>query len=187
MPKYIFDAKREDYLTPVEFIDYVLKKNNLKRFDCDVCCSQNNIPANFRYTKNGLFLDKTGCKVSSNDGLKGAWFYENWCNPPFSICEDFIKKAIEEQAKGKTTYMLVPARTETAYWQKYLLINGRAANSYIDIEFLKKGICFIDPDTHKPIQMNVKQKDGTYKQVDGVYKNALVLITFKGFEDKTNG
>lgn len=187
MSKYNFNAEREDYLTPIDFINKVLANNKLQKFDCDVCCSQANIPASFRYTKEGLFLNRTGCKLSNNDGLTGTWFTCNWCNPPFSKCEDFIKKAIKEQSKNKTTYMLIPARTETAYWQKYLLINGRAANPNIDIEFLKKGICFLDPETKKPIQMKVKQKDGSYKEVDGVYKNALALLIFKGFnEDKVN-
>lgn len=180
VPKYNFDAIREDYLTPHDFIDFVLKSNNLTKFDCDVCCSQDNIPASFRYTKEGLFLDKTGCKVSKNNGLTGTWFAQNWCNPPFSKCEAFIKKAIKEQAKGKTTYMLIPARTETAYWQKYILVDGYALNPNINIKFLKKGLCFLNPETKKPIQMQIKQKNGTYKEADGVYKNALAFLTFRG-------
>lgn len=179
MPKYDFSSKRDDYLTPTDVIDYVLSKNNLERFMCDVCCTKANIPAHFGYKKDGLYLyDST--KLSDSDGLKGDWFLTNWCNPPFSLCEDFIKKAVKEQKRGCTTYMLIPARTETKYWQKYILESGRATRKNIDVEFLRKGICFLDPETDEPIKMKLKQKDGSYKEVDGVYKNPLALVTFTG-------
>lgn len=179
--KYNFTAQREDYLTPREFCLKVLKANDLAYFDCDVCCSQFNIPAIIYYRKDGAFaLNK---KIGDEDGLNGIWYAHNWCNPPFSKCEQFIKKAVLEQWLGKTTYMLIPARTETAYWQNYILLNGKANRPNIEVEFLKKGLCFLDPDSGKPIQMKIKQKDGSYKFVDGVYKNPLALITFRGVEN----
>ena len=169
MSKYDFSATRDDYLTPTEIIEYVLDTNNLETFDCDVCCSKDNIPAKFRYRKDGLFLD-SGKKVSDADGLTGTWFPVNWCNPPFPLCKHFIQKAVKEQKKGFTTYMLIPARTETKYWQENILSGGRAENPNIDVEFLRKGICFIHPDTEKKMP---------------VFKNSLAIVTFKGI--KTNG
>ena len=165
MGKYDFTAQRDDYLTPSEIVQYVLDMNDLEQFDCDVCCFQSNIPAKFRYKKDGLFLD-SGAKISDSDGLKGAWFPVNWCNPPFPLCKQFIRKASEEQKRGRTTYMLIPARTETKYWHDYILDGGRASNPTVDVEFLRKGICFLNPDTREKMP---------------VFKNPLALVKFKGY------
>lgn len=178
MPKYVFYSTRDDYMTPATFVEKVLQENNLQYFDCDVCCTEFNIPAKHHYKKDGHYICQQ--KYSDTDGLKGDWFTSNWCNPPFSLCEEFIKKAVAEQQKGNTTYMLIPARTETGYWQKYILNNGKANKKDIEVEFLRKGLCFIDPETGKPVQMNVTKRDKSVVQVDGVYKNPLALIIFRG-------
>ena len=178
MPKYVFYSTRDDYMTPVNFVEKVLQENNLPFFDCDVCCTEFNIPAKSHYKKDGFYIFQN--KVNDIDGLNGEWSKFNWCNPPFDKCEEFIAKAVTEQAKGNTTFMLIPARTETGYWQKYILNNGKANRKNIEVEFLRKGLCFIDPETGKPVQMNITKKNGTIVQVDGVYKNPLALITFKG-------
>ena len=166
--KYDYTSTRDDYLTPPEIIQTVLENNNRLFFDCDVCCSIDNIPAKFRYRKDGLYLN-SGNKVSHNDGLTGTWFPFNWCNPPFDLCKEFIVKAVSEQAKGHTTVMLIPARTETAYWANYILENGKATKLDIDVEFLRKGLRFLHPETGKQMP---------------VFKNSLALITFKGWEKK---
>lgn len=164
--KYNFEAQRDDYLTPSEIYLDVLSENGLDYFDCDVCCTLTNIPALLHYKKDGLYFD--GEKISDENGLTGKWYSNNWCNPPFPKCKDFIKKAAEEQKKGCTTFMLIPARTETKYWQDYVFKNGRAKRRNVDVKFYKKGICFIHPET---------------KETMPIFKNALALITFRGFKD----
>lgn len=178
MPKYVFYSVRDDYMTPISFIEKVLQDNNLHVFDCDVCCTEFNVPAKSHYKKDGYYINQI--KQNNQDGLSGKWSRINWCNPPFGLCEEFIKKAIAEQQKGNTTYMLIPARTETGYWQKYIFNNGKANKKGVEVEFLRKGLCFIDPDTGKPVQITITKKDGTRMQKDGVYKNPLALITFRG-------
>ena len=168
MSKYVFTAQRDDYLTPTEIIKSVLKKHKRKSFDCDVCCSIDNIPANFRFKKDGLYFSDD-IKIHDYNGLLGSWYGFNWCNPPFPLCKEFIKKAAEEQKQGKTTVMLIPARVETKYWHDHILKDGKANRPNVEVIFLRKGICFIDPDT---------------KEKMPVFKNALALVTFKGV---TNG
>ena len=168
MSKYSFTAQRDDYLTPVEIYLSVLKKHNREYFSCDVCCSTDNIPAVFRYTKDGLYHYSERL-INNFNGLTGSWFDFNWCNPPFSLCREFVKKAADEQKQDKTTVMLIPARTETVYWADYILENGRATRKNVDVEFLKKGVCFINPDTRKKMP---------------VFKNSLALVTFKGLESR---
>lgn len=166
MDKYNFTAERDDYLTPSEIVEYILDTHGLELFDCDVCCSQDNIPAKMRYRKNGLFLN-SGNKISDSNGLQGTWFPVNWCNPPFPLCKEFIKKAAEEQKKGHTTYMLIPARTETKYWHDYILDGGRVLKPNVDVEFLRKGVCFVNPDTDENMP---------------VFKNSLAIVIFKGVD-----
>lgn len=182
MSKYVYNSNRGDYLTPPDFIKQLLKELDRDEFMCDVCCTLDNIPAFFRYKKDGLYLD--GNKLGNDDGLKGDWFKLNWCNPPFAKADSFVKKAIFEQHKGNTTYMLIPVRTEMKYWYNGILNNGRPTRRDISIKFLKKGLCFYSPETNAPVQMQKKMKDGTTQSVDGVFKEGLALVVFKGKKSK---
>lgn len=84
--------------------------------------------------------------------------------------QGFRKKASEEQAKGNTTFMLIPARTETKYWADYILDEtGRTNRTNVDVIFLRKGLCFIEPDTGEKMP---------------IFKNALALVTFRGIKNE---
>ncbi|MBQ2644053.1 adenine methyltransferase [bacterium] len=146
--KYKYNSDRQDYLTPEDFINKILAKYNRQEFDLDTCCSQKNIPAKHHFVypeKNGLQLE---------------WNNFNWCNPPYKYCDKWVKKAYHEQIIGHSTIMLIPARTETAYWQDYIL-----EKENVKIKFLRKGLRFLHPET---------------KEKMGIYKNALALVYFKG-------
>lgn len=43
-----------------------------------------------------------------------------WCNPPYSMCKEFVKKASEQAALGSKIVMLIPARTDTRYFHQYV-------------------------------------------------------------------
>lgn len=180
--KYNYTATRDDYLTPHSFIQKVLKEENLSYFDCDVCSSMYNIPALVYGTKDGFYISdgEKKHKVQKEDGLKGNWYTKNWCNPPFADCEKFVKKAVIEQAKGKTTYMLIPARPETKYWQDWILKNGKINKENVEVTFLKKGLKFINPDTKE--EMGVYKNPLAYIVFRGVYKNPLAHIVFRGVD-----
>lgn len=167
MSKYNFEQKRNDYMTPDDLIKNILIQWDRKEFDLDVCCTKKNIPA-LCHNINGI-----------TDGLSVDWFKFNWMNPPFDTSIKWVKKAHEQQLKGNTTVALLPVRTETKFWHDYIIDKP---NVYI--KFLRKGLCFIDPETMKPVQQKVKQKDNTYKFVDGVFKNALAIVIFKGVENE---
>lgn len=166
MSKYNFEQTRNDYMTPPELVNDLLKEIGVECFDLDVCCSHKNIPALFH------------CINGIRNGLVIDWQKLNWMNPPFDVCQKWIKKAYEEQQKGNTTYALIPVRTETKFWHDYIL-----NNPHCEIRYLRKGLCFIDPETMKPVQQRVKQKDDSYKEVDGVFKNALAVVVFRGHNE----
>lgn len=184
--KYNFDSKRSDYLTPPEVLDRVFKKIGQHGFSVDTCCSKVNIPAT------NHFID------GYSDGLARDWDahitpYEwAWCNPPFNKCDAWVKKAYNEQQKGNKSVLLIPMRSETKFWHDYILDDdGFSFRPGVEVQFLRKGICFLNPDTGEKIKMKVKLKDKdgediideltgepAYKLVDGVYKNPLVLVYF---------
>lgn len=144
--KYDYSYNETEYKTPKELYTKALNFFKINQFDLDVCCSEHNIPATFYYTK-------------AEDGLTSEWMQYNWCNPPFADCKKWVIKAYEEQQKGSNTAMLIPVRTETAYYHDYILHNDK-----VFIEWLRKGYCFLDKDNN-PM---------------GVFKNALALIYFRG-------
>jgi len=51
-----YKAGRDDYMTPPDIYEPLLKLFGRDKFDIDVCCTKENIPANIHYTKteNGL-------------------------------------------------------------------------------------------------------------------------------------
>lgn len=166
--KYVYKSTRDDYLTPSKFYENLMEKEDLGIFDCDVCCSIFNVPALFHYKKDGLY-NLESKKISDKNGLGGDWFKYNWCNPPFGACIDFVKKAVHEQKRGNTTFMLMPARVETKYWHDYILdANGGTNRAGVEVRFLRKGLRFINPDNGEKL---------------GIYKNALALVIFRGCTD----
>lgn len=163
--KYNFKYTKNDYMTPPELYQMALGFFKKDFFNLDTCCTEENIPA-LKYYKNG-----------EKDGLKERWYDYSWCNPPFNNSEKWVKKAYKEnQERGINIAMLIPVRTETKFWHDYILYNPN-----VEIKWLRKCYTFIDPATKKPVQMKKKQKDGTYKLVNGVFKNALALVYFRGF------
>lgn len=73
------------------------------------------------------------------DGLRQDWTGERvWCNPPYGrgLIEPWVYKALSHQAA--LTVLLLPSRTDTA-WFQWLLRAGT------EIEFLPKRIRFVPP------------------------------------------
>ena len=145
MSKYNYNFSENDYKTPPILYQMALDTYGIDKFGLDACCTDENIPAEKYY------------KFGENDGLKEQWEIHTWCNPPFNECKKWIKKAYEESKKGASIIMLVPVRTETEYWHKYIL-----NNYYADVKFLRKGYKFLNKNNEEM----------------GVFKNALALVYF---------
>jgi len=58
------------------------------------------------------------------DGLLTYWKKRNYCNPPYSEKIPWIKKAIDEQKKGNTTVMLLPAATDAIWYHDLVVPNA---------------------------------------------------------------
>ena len=111
-----FKSLKQDWKTPKEFL-IKLEKEFGKLFD--PCPSKN-------YTNGGDI-----------NGLEIEWKKKNFCNPPYKSKEQdaFVKKGFEEWKKGKLVIFLLPARTDTIRFHKYLL-------PFADIRFIQGRLKF---------------------------------------------
>jgi len=84
----------------------------------------------------------------ADDGLAQSWHGRVWCNPPYSDCAAWVRKASDEWATGRTEAiaMLLPAnRTEQAWWQDYIEPN-RGPWDRLRVKFLRGRTRFGHPE-----------------------------------------
>ncbi len=109
--------------TPQEFFDTL---NQEFSFDLDVCAEEWNhkCPRYFSPVE---------------DGLAQAWAGTCWMNPPYGKeISQWVEKAYRECLQGATVVCLVPARTETAWFQDFCLKG--------EVRFVRGRIHYTDPE-----------------------------------------
>lgn len=107
----MFSSKSDIWETPQEFFD---KLNEEFHFQTDVCALPENAKCKHFYTP-------------EQDGLAREWSGSCWCNPPYGRqIGKWVRKASESKA---TTVMLIPARTDTAWFHDY--IYGKAEVRFV--------------------------------------------------------
>jgi len=122
-----FSSETDLWETPQDFFD---KYNAVHGFDLDVCA----LPENAKCKK--YFTPEM-------DGLKQEWTGVVWCNPPYGRqIKHWIKKAYESSLKGAKVVMLIPARTDTAYWHDYVMKG--------EIEFIRGRLKFGESKENAP-------------------------------------
>lgn len=140
----MFSSKTDEWSTPQDLFD---KLNDEFHFTLDVCANKLN-------HKCDLYYDR------EQDGLKMPWSgYVVWCNPPYGKeIGKWVKAAyLEHIAHGTTIVMLLPARTDTIWFHKYVL--GQAA-----IRFLQGRLKFGDSKNSAPFpSMLAIYDDKSYK------------------------
>ncbi len=56
------------------------------------------------------------------DGLRQRWSGVCWMNPPYGrTIGRWVRKALDESARGATIVSLLPARTDTAWWHECVM------------------------------------------------------------------
>ncbi len=81
-----------------------------------------------------------GWWTERDDGLKQGWYgLRTFCNPPYSTIDLWIRKAVEEQAKGTLVVMLLPVRTDRDWWHDLV-------QPHAEVRFLRGRQRFIGPD-----------------------------------------
>ena len=99
-------SESNDWATPQDFFD---RLNEEFYFTLDPCATHENAKCIKYYTKeeNGLLQDWSGEVV--------------FMNPPYGReISSWIEKAYNEYKKGTVVVCLIPARTDTKYWHKYI-------------------------------------------------------------------
>lgn len=104
-----FSSKTDLWETPQDLFD---KLNSEFHFTVDVCATQENAKCPVFFTQ-------------EQDGLKQSWTGVCWCNPPYGrAITKWVKKAYESSQNGATVVMLIPSRTDTAWWHDYVIKGG---------------------------------------------------------------
>lgn len=102
----MFTNNTSEWATPQAFFDELNKEFS---FTLDPCATVENTKCARYFTK-------------EVNGLAQSWHDEIvFCNPPYGReLAKWVQKAHEESAKGATVVMLIPARTDTAYFHDYI-------------------------------------------------------------------
>ena len=121
----MFSSKTDLWETPQDFFD---KLNEEFHFQTDVCALSENAKCKRFYTP-------------EQDGLVQEWSGSCWCNPPYGRqIGKWVRKASESKA---TTVMLIPARTDTAWFHDY--IYGKA-----EVRFVRGRLKFSGAEHNAP-------------------------------------
>lgn len=106
----MFSSATDMWETPQEFFD---KLDQEFHFTLDVCAVPENAKCHAYYTP-------------EQDGLRQPWYGRCWCNPPYGRqVGAWVQKAfISAYRDGATVVMLLPARTDTAWFHNYIYGNA---------------------------------------------------------------
>lgn len=82
------------------------------------------LDAEFRFTIDACAVPENAkCRLfysPEDDGLSQPWHGRVWCNPPYGRgIGAWIKKAWGSAQAGATVVLLIPSRTDTAWWHDY--------------------------------------------------------------------
>jgi hypothetical protein len=132
-----YKSGRDDYMTPPDIYGPLLKLFNREKFDIDVCCTKENIPANIHYTKN-------------ENGLLQKWSGLCFCNPPWNKTPKWINKGFHESVNPDThiCFVIPSNRFETGYMQDHIMNNPNALWLILP---QKRGFIIPGQEDQKPI------------------------------------
>jgi phage N-6-adenine-methyltransferase len=98
----LFSSKNECWETPQELFEAL---DRIFHFALDAAASKDNAKCPKFYTK-------------EDDAIRLAWEEPTFLNPPYGRgIGVWIEKAYTESLHGRTTVCLIPARTDTKWWQ----------------------------------------------------------------------
>lgn len=125
----LFESETCEWETPKTLFDAL---NAEFHFTLDPCATDKNAKCDRYFTKD-------------DDGLEQDWGSEAvYCNPPYGLnIGSWVKKCYEHGLKGHTAVMLVPARTDTRWFHRY--VYGKA-----EIRFIKGRIKYSNAKNNAP-------------------------------------
>lgn len=120
----LFSHKSDEYGTPRELFD---RLNDKFHFTLDAAASNDNKLCDLWYSK-----ESSALTANWDEDTSGII----WCNPPYSMCKEFVKKAYEEWKGGCKIVMLLPARTDTRWFHDYIYNYSCIRPSLTELNYL---------------------------------------------------
>lgn len=103
----MFSSKTCEWETPQDLFD---RLNAIHHFEIDLCATADNAKCERYYSP-------------EDDALTQEWTGVCWCNPPYGRT---VGKWVEKAARCKAkVVMLLPARTDTQWFHKWVLPYGK--------------------------------------------------------------
>lgn len=129
MNRALFSSESEEWATPKKLFDEL---NEEFFFTLDPCATKENAKCERYYTK-------------ADDGLSKSWRNERvFCNPPYGrTISKWVEKAAREVMNGAFVVLLIPARTDTAYFHDHIYKKH-------EIRFLRGRLHFNDSKNSAP-------------------------------------
>ena len=122
-----FMSQRQDWETPQFIFDGLDAEFG---FEFDVCATANNAKCRAFFSPD-------------EDALSRRWTGVCWMNPPYGRgIERWLRKAFESARAGATVVCLIPARTDTVWWHRYVMRG--------EIRFLRGRLKFVGAANSAP-------------------------------------
>lgn len=141
----MFSSGKNDWGTPAKIFDPLHAEF---RFSWDVAAT-----AESAVTPGCFFGPGSEHGENALDVPWGPFVSACWCNPPYSrgLQGKFIAKAAEESARGALVVMLLPARTDTKAFHRYIWNQyEHAPHPGVEVRFLKGRIRFVGAPAPAP-------------------------------------
>lgn len=130
--KGLFSSNSNEWATPTDFYKNLDAEFH---FNLDPCCTHENAKCERHYT-----IEDDG--LTQNWGGAGTRVF---CNPPYGReIGKWVKKCYEESKNCDVVVMLIPARTDTAYFHDYIYHKAK------EIRFIRGRLHFNDSKQGAP-------------------------------------
>lgn len=161
-PKQKPGKSKQDYETPLAFIEAALRRLELDHFDADLAAAEHNALFYPYFTRDNSAFDQPTWKFGSG---------YNWLNPPFANIGAWVERAYKEMHNHcASTAVLIPASTGANWWRDFVhgkamvwLLNGRLTfggcppnprTGKVDAYPKDCALLLYNPREHRAIQRN---------------------------------
>lgn len=124
---------KQDYGTPIELLNAVRSRLQIRQFWIDLAASEENSVCEHYYSE-------------ADDAFKQSWVFVGewgWLNPPFGHIDPWVEKAAHESMNGANIVMLVPSSVGSNWWSKWVI-------PYAYVTHLNGRITFVGETTYYP-------------------------------------
>lgn len=152
-------TSKQDYGTPLEFLQAVKKRFEVKEFSYDLAADKMNRKAK-------LFFDERDDSLSKDwKKLRGHL----WLNPPFANIEPWVRKCSESRdaRHSRVIYFLVPASVGANWFAEWVAEPVARAEMGVEVLFLQGRLSFDGKAPYPKDCMLIRFSGGAYLSKSG--------------------